>query len=463
MERSEDLRQRARTGIELLRPHPHRGDLIAAGVVPFTVALLLINLRLDGPWGSGVFLVLDALAVALVLGMAVLAPLEEARPRAYQTMLMLCGLVLLFVTLLRLAQVLGAGEPLGRAGNAFWILTAVTAAAVWLARERRSAICLLVGAITGIFAALAFVEWVFDPTGPGTTRWILLLLSLALLTGALVLRDRRRRESVYLVDSAGFAILVLGVTWLGELIFGLLPFAAGVSDGGPGAGWKLVLLAAGLGLVAFAGVDREAGPGYLGALVLLVFVVLVGIPGDGGASLWFWPAVLLLAGGAMIGAGLRPREPLPPEPPPPGRASDAPAQQPVPAPFRGAGASRAAEAPAAPAPREAAPPAPSKPAAAPAPPAPREPAAEPAVDPHPTRPQPPVDPPQPVADDPPAEPEPPAKPDPPAHGSLWARADPGEAPTRQHRAVGDDAGPDEAPTQADPPRTLPRSPGQTRR
>ena len=401
-----------RRGVELLRPHPHRGDLIAAGAVPLTVALLLVNLRLDDSWGTGIFLVLTGLACGLVLGMGVLAPLEDERPRAYQVVLQLCGLVLLFVTLLRLAKVLGSGDPLDSSGASFWILAVVAGTAGWLARARRSSICTLVAGIAGIFAALAFVDWAFSPDGPGTSRWILLLLSLGLVVGALLLRDRHRRESVYLIDAAGFAILALGFTFLGTLLFGVTLLGEPPAFVGPGAGWKLVLLAAGLGLVAYSGVDREPGPGYLGTLVLLVFVVLVGNPGEGGPSLWFWPLVLLAIGAAMIAAGLRPRQPLPPEP-------AAPVAPVVPV---GAG-------PAAPAP--AGPPAPAPPA--PAPPAPADP---PAGD-QPTRPQPPVVPPldTPPAPAPrrPAPPRPPPPPAPPARGSLWARPDPGEQPTKPHR------------------------------
>ncbi|HST43321.1 MAG TPA: hypothetical protein VLK58_27595, partial [Conexibacter sp.] len=316
-----ELRARLREGAELLRPHPHRGDLIAAGSVPLTVALLLVNLRLDDSWGTGVFFVLMALATGLVLGMGVLAPMEGERPRAYQVVLQLTGLALLFVALMRFAQVFGVEEPLDSAWTAFLILGIVSAVAAWLARERRSEICTLVAGITGTFALLAFVTWVFSPDGPTTTRWVLLLAALLLLTGALLLRDRHRQESVYLVDAAGVAILVLALTFVTELLFG--PLFGGFGSGesafsrasvAPGVLWKVVLLAAGLGLVAYAGVDREAGPGYLGSVILLLFVVLVGIPGEDGPSLWFWPLVLLLIGAAMIAAGLRPRQPLPPEP-----------------------------------------------------------------------------------------------------------------------------------------------------
>lgn len=396
MDQSDDLLRRARGGIELLRPHPHRGDLIAAGAVPLTVALLLIDVRLDETWGAGIFLVLEALGAALLLAMGVLAPMEGDRPRAYQTVLHLTGLTLLLLALLRLADVLGADSPLDSAGNVFWTFGVTAAVAVWLARERRGAICVLVGAVAGTVSALAFVDWVFDPSGEGTSRWILLLAALGLLAGALVLRDRRRRESVYLIDAAGLAILLLGLTWLLQAAFGLVAFGDGgpFAAQGPGAGWKVVLLAAGLGLVAYAGVDREPGPAYLGVLILLVFVLLVGAPGEGGPSLWFWPAVLLLVGAAMIGAGLRPRQPLPPEP---GRFG--PPAEPVPGPFAGGAGDEAA--------REA--------------PAGEAGTAEPAR----------------------RSPE-----EPPARGALWARADPGEQPTRQQPAVRPD---DDAPTQVKPP------------
>ncbi|MDR9372734.1 hypothetical protein Q5424_26780, partial [Conexibacter sp. JD483] len=313
-----ELQARVSRGIELLRPHPHRGDLIGAGAVPLTVALLLINLRLDDSWGHFLFFVLNVLATGLVLGMGVLAPLEGERPRSYQVVLQLCGLALLFVTLLRLMQVFGAGDPIGSAGTAFVIFTAVTATAVWLARERGSEICTLVAGIVGTAALYTFVRWAFSPESANTARWVLLLAAVLLLAGALVLRDRERRNSVYLIDAAGVAVLALGLTFVFQLFFGAIVTGFGGEFSrisvAPGLIWKLTLLAAGLGLVAYAGVDREAGPGYLGAAILLLFTLLVGIPGEGGPSLWFWPLVLLLIGGAMIAAGLRPRRELPPEP-----------------------------------------------------------------------------------------------------------------------------------------------------
>jgi len=314
-------------------PHPHRGDLIAAGAVPLALGVLLIDVRMDGAWSIGILFLLTALGCALVLGMGLLAPLEGERPRSYQQVLLLTGVLLGFVALVRLAQVFGVVDPLTKAGTLVWIFLIVAAGAAWIARTRRSAVCALIAALAGVELLLAFVEWVFAPEGPGTIRWLLLASAIVLVLAALALRDRKRRESVYLVDAAGVAILVLGLSFIGAL-FGVLTFV-GAPSGAPGDGWKLVLLAAGLGLVAYSGVDGEPGPAYLGAAILLLFVALAGIPDEGGASLWFWPLVLLLIGGAAVAAGLRPRRELPPEPPTPGRPPDAPPTEPLPGPGSG--------------------------------------------------------------------------------------------------------------------------------
>ena len=90
----------------------------------------------------------------------------------------------------------------------------------------------------------------------------------------------------------------------------------------PRSGWELLLLGAGWGLIAYAGVDREPGPGYLGFFVLASFVLIAG-PDVTDPSILGWPLVLLLlAGGVLLVIGLRPRRELPPEPGPeetPGR------------------------------------------------------------------------------------------------------------------------------------------------
>jgi hypothetical protein len=306
--------------LALLRPHPHRGDLIAAGAVPFTLAIVLLNVRMDAQWGNGIHLVITALGCALVLGMGFMAEREpeHEHPRAYQTILLVAGLVLLAIALGRLAEVLGADSPLSSSGALTWtsaLFAAVAAVAAW--GRINSPICALAELVAGAVFALAFVDWVFDPESATTFRWILLVLIAVYAAGHLYWRDRKRRHAVHFVNAAGLAGIAVATTFVGALVGAA--FAAGLAGErgpvpDPGTWWELVILAVGAGLVAYAAVDREPGPAYLGFAVLALFTQLAGLPGADGASIVGWPLLLLALGGAALAAGLRPLAPLPPSP-----------------------------------------------------------------------------------------------------------------------------------------------------
>jgi hypothetical protein len=117
-----------------------------------------------------------------------------------------------------------------------------------------------------------------------------------------------------MVNAAGLAVLILGLTAIVPVIAAFLfPFGAPASGPLPN-GWELVVLAAGCGLVAYGAVDRAPGPAYLGVANLAVFLVSAGRSDED--TLLYWPALLLALGLGTMFAGLRPREPLPPEPSP---------------------------------------------------------------------------------------------------------------------------------------------------
>ena len=303
--------------LALLRPHPHRGDLIAAGAVPFTLAVVLLNVRMDATWGDGIHLVITGLACALVLGMGFMAEREpeHEHPRAYQTVLLLAGLVLLAIFLGRLAQVLGADDPVSSSGALTWesaLFAAVAAFAAW--GRINSPVAALLELVAGSVFLLAFVDWVFSPEGPTTFRWLLALLIVSYAAGHLAWRDRKRRHAVHFVNAAGIAGIALALTYLGDLFGAAIAGGGGGGAPNPGTWWELVLLGVGLGLVAYAAVDREPGPAYLGFFVLVLFAFLAGLPGQDGASIVGWPLLLLILGAAALAAGLRPLAPLPPSP-----------------------------------------------------------------------------------------------------------------------------------------------------
>jgi hypothetical protein len=308
---------------ELLRPPPHRGPLIAAGAVVLAVGRATAELRLSADTLAPIWhLLITGVAAGVTLALGLQAPNEGGRPPAYQSVLLVTGLLLLYPALLRLADVLGAeltdGFP---AGELTWVSLIEMGVALYAGLFRRSSICVLLAAIAGTVALLSGWEWIFSNGTFAASRWLLLVVSLALVLVALGLRAGWPRQSELLIDGAGLAILAIGVQSI--LSFFIRSLSLFNSPSGPllPGFWELVLLAAGCGLVAYGALERSPGPAWLGVANLAVFVIAAGTFSD--ETLYWWPLLLILLGaGAMI-AGLRPRQPLPPEPDA-YRAGDAP-------------------------------------------------------------------------------------------------------------------------------------------
>jgi hypothetical protein len=291
---------------ELLRPPPHRGPLIAAGAVALGVGIALVEIRLSDKLGTGVHMVILLAAGALIYWLGVQAPNEDGQPPAYQSVLLVTGLGLLFAGLLTLSDVLGADFDGFPAGAIVWTSLLLVGFSLWPALERNSAICLLLAATFFAFALLAGWRFVFGEVGLTPYRWLLLALAFGCVLASLALREPAPRHAQQLVNAAGLAIATIGVLSVAPTVFGdaLNPALPGF--------WEVVLLAAGFGLIAYGALDRAPGPAYLGVLNTGLFVLAVATSGDD--TLYWWPLTLLLVGIVMLGAGLRPRRPLPPEP-----------------------------------------------------------------------------------------------------------------------------------------------------
>jgi hypothetical protein len=281
---------------ELLRPPPHRGPLIAAGGVALALGVTLTVLRLQDTLPIGVDAALLLAPGALLFWLGAQAPNEQGTPPAYQSVLLATGLPLVYGGLL--VALGGALDELPPR----WVLVtaslAVAALALWPALERTSAISLLASAL---LVGLALT--VLAPRA--ARRPLVLVYAVGLTLASLALREPAPRHAEVLTDAAGLATASIAVEGLA------VPDLAGF--------WELVLLAAGLGLVAFGALDRSPGPAYVGVLNLLLFIVSAAA----GTTLSLWPLFLLVGGIVMVAAGLRPRRPLPPEPDP-YRAGEAP-------------------------------------------------------------------------------------------------------------------------------------------
>jgi hypothetical protein len=308
---------------ELLRPPPHRGPLIAAGAVVLATGLALAELRIDADALAPIWHVLAfGIAAGITLGLGLQAPNEGGRPPAYQSVLLITGLVLLYPALLRLADVLGADLGSGfPAGELTWTSAVEAGVALFCGVRRRSAACLLVAAIAAGVALLSGWQWIFGNDTFTASRWLLLATAIALALVSLVLRAGSPRQAELMADGAALAILAIGLQALGSYFLKTLSlFGSPTGPILPGF-WEFVLLLVGCGAIAYGAVERSPGPAWLGVANLAVFVVVTGLQTE--ATLYWWPLILILLGVVAMGAGLRPRQPLPPEPDA-YRAGDAP-------------------------------------------------------------------------------------------------------------------------------------------
>lgn len=308
----------------LLKPQPFRGDVVAAGVTVLVIAAGLFELRvidtLDPVIRSAVLTVLWA----FVLTLAVRSPVEGDRPRAYQSVLYVATLIFALLALAALASALGSDGWLDGAGTRSWVLALMTLHAGLLGWLRNSPVCTLLAA-AGFAGVLAVgLLGLTDGDELGGVRWLLLAVAAGYAINAVRLHTPQPRHAVAFAEASGVTLVGLAVTWTGMLLplpgggaFPVDGVDAGSAD--PAVGWTIVLLAAGLGLVGYGGVQRERGPIWIGALLLLHFCML---ELDGGL-LW-WPLLLFALAAALLVAGLRPTTPAPPEP-----GADVPAAEPL--------------------------------------------------------------------------------------------------------------------------------------
>jgi hypothetical protein len=300
--------------LELLRPPAHRGPLIAAGALIFTVGITLEEQRLDEPLPNGIHLVIVAAAAALILGLGLQAELEDGRPAAYQSVLLVSGLLLLEGALLELAEILGADFSSNLPSGALvWTSLLLCAAAAYPAFRLNSAISGMIAGIALGIAFLAAFNWIFGADSQAVYRWLLLVLALAYVLGALALRGPSPRHSELMIITAGLATLSIAlIASVGALLGAFTGFGGAGQEGFLPGFWEFVVLAAGCGLIAYGAVDHVPGAAWLGIAHLVAFIAAASAGADD--TLLWWPLALLGLGGFALAAGLRPRSPLPPQP-----------------------------------------------------------------------------------------------------------------------------------------------------
>src|SRR3954463_8006004 len=146
----------------MLRPLPHRGDVVAAGAVALAALVALLQVRFDDAWGKGIHFAYAAAALAFVAALALRAPPEGDAPRAYQS-------ALLAVTFAPAVPPVAPPSPplrpdgLDSSGTLAWAGGALAALGFGLGLARDSALCVLLGAGSLAPALLGFLHLALSP------------------------------------------------------------------------------------------------------------------------------------------------------------------------------------------------------------------------------------------------------------------------------------------------------------
>jgi hypothetical protein len=239
--------------------------------------------------------------VAALYGLALLGSRVSDRLEAWQSAFLVTAVLLTPLMLERVAAVLGVEDPFTKSGTMFWIL-GLTALAAGFAARLGSSIQILLSALATAGAVLFFADWVGDHPGVGTFRNTLALVALAFAIAAFALR-KRPDESNYLVAAAGVGAVGAGVIGSSSSLLASIPLLS-IGDDRPSDGWEGFLLLSCLALVAYTAARSYRATGYIAAVGLAFFVLIVGQQAEHVGFLGLvsrhtvagWPVALTIAG-----------------------------------------------------------------------------------------------------------------------------------------------------------------------
>jgi hypothetical protein len=320
---------------ETFAPDPSRDWFRMLGGLAFAVGALILFVRKAGGLGDGAewaefpLLLVVLVPCTLLYGLGVVGRTSGHPLQPWQSVLLVTGVLLVPLVLFQFLDTIGGNT--GDSLNVAWIFAATAGLAAYASFNLGAAYQTFLGAVAAIVAWLAFWDKVLDDPSINTLRWLLIVIGVAYLAGALALRRREAPQAPELITGAGIAAVLVGILGaanvLAELAAGL--FAPEFEGGGQSAFWDVFLLATSLALVAYGARVRARGPAYIGAIGLVVFILIIGVEvgaiadlEDPEGKLVGWPLILLLVGAAGLLAGLRPGRAG--APPPPGQPGEGP-------------------------------------------------------------------------------------------------------------------------------------------
>jgi hypothetical protein len=315
----------------------------AAGGVMLALGALLVAVRREHSWTEfELFLVFAAPAAAL-LALAVGDAESAAHDRAesWRGVLLVLAVLLSLVALFQFLAWVGADTRHLLYDAAVLAVTALIAAVG--ARRVRAPYVMLLASFALLGAWMLVWIKIFPDPSPNTVRWLLLGGGLALLLASALADLAGTTGSGEIATAGALGVVAAGilgvfVSAFGALFAGFATIASGHTgheqivgahegvfpavfgghlSGSQTTGWDVYLLVVSLALIVAGARTRRRGPGYVGALGIILFFAstaaqLVRVSGGHAPShsLLGWPLVLLLLGLAGLAAPLlRRREP----------------------------------------------------------------------------------------------------------------------------------------------------------
>src|SRR3954468_19858735 len=294
-----------------------RGDwLRLIGGMMLGAGALVLLIRKGNDWSDWAIFAALAIPAAVLLGLVFMGRVPEER-EGWKAAYLVFGTLLLLASLLQLVNAAG-GQP--RGWNLVWAFGLAAGFAVFTSLSMRAPFQMLLGAIFGIVAWLAFWDKVLSNPSGSTIQWLLVVLAVIYFVVAIVLGRAGRPQSLDLITAAALAAVLAAALTFAGLAGSLGGVSASSLPGNvpkPSQGWNIFLLVVSLAAIGFGSRGPTRGPSYVGALGLGAFIALVGadvvhrISGGGGGGVAGWPLILLIGGAAVLGAGfvLRPGAP----------------------------------------------------------------------------------------------------------------------------------------------------------
>lgn len=280
------------------------------GGVLFAAGALIVYAREANNWDDFPLLLTLLIPCALLYGMGV-AGGRAVGPQPWQLTYLIFGTLLVAPVLFKLVDTL-QGTP-GDSLNVAWIFAVTAALAAFASFRLGARYTALLSGLSLLIAWLAVWDKILDNPSTKTNRWLLLAFAALLILAAIAIRQAWAAQSVELTTVVGVTIVLVGILTVAVLAGRLIPRVGGRLGGNaaPSVFWDLVLLFFAIALIAVAARVGGRGPGYTGALCLLIFIAIIGadvnaiVDGKSPSSdISGWAIAMLVVGGLAVVASV---------------------------------------------------------------------------------------------------------------------------------------------------------------